>query len=81
LAAAQCPSVTNEELCFRHPLVVRVFHDARLSPPLSVGIPGTVKLWESPRQSRRVSRWTKFQIAKLVPSNGSSIKNCGAWGL
>src|SRR6266851_5717545 len=35
LAAAQYPSVTNEEPCFRHPLVVRVFHDAKLSPPLS----------------------------------------------
>src|SRR5512135_2317349 len=27
-------------------------------------IPGTVKLWESPRQSRGVSHWTKFQYVK-----------------
>jgi hypothetical protein len=34
------------------PLVVRVLHNPKLSPSLPGDIPGTVKLWESPRQSR-----------------------------
>jgi hypothetical protein len=39
---------------------MRTFHNPKLSPSLPRVIPGTVKLCESLRQSRRASRWTNF---------------------
>ena len=38
------------------PLVALMLQDAKLPPSRPKDIPGTVKLWESPRQSRGVSR-------------------------
>jgi hypothetical protein len=39
-----------------------VLQDVKRPLPLPEDIPGTVKLWESPRQSRGVSHWTKQRI-------------------
>ena len=59
----------------KRPLLMRVFHDPQLLPSRSRDIPGTVKLWESLRQSRRVSRSSNSLrlTHKLIPKRRVSI--------